>query len=128
MTASSGGLYPVPYLPMYAGAKHGVVGFMRSIEDILSKEDISAHCICPGAVRTNLISSQEWDRMPQNTFVPIEKVAEVVKMLVNDENLHGKAVELIQDRWRFRDGLVFEDPAMKDVMTMSETPFNLEKL
>ena len=128
MTASSGGLYPVPYLPMYAGAKHGVVGFMRSVEGLLSKEDIKAHCICPAAVRTNLIAKEEWDKMPQNTFVPIEKVVEAVQMLVNDNKLHGKTVELIQDRWSFRDGLILDDPAMAKIMTMSETPFDREKL
>jgi short-subunit dehydrogenase len=127
MTASSGGLYPVPYLPMYAGAKHGVVGFMRSIEGVLSKEDIKAHCICPAAVRTNLIAKEEWDKMPQNTFVPIEKVVEAVQMLVDNERLHGKTVELIQDRWSFRDGPVLDDPAMTEIMNMSETPFDREK-
>jgi len=64
MTASSGGLYPIPYLPMYAGAKHGVVGFMRSLGDTLSQEAIRANCICPAAVRTNLITKEEWDKMP----------------------------------------------------------------
>jgi NAD(P)-dependent dehydrogenase (short-subunit alcohol dehydrogenase family) len=31
MTASCGGFYPSPFSPMYSGAKHAVVGFMRSI-------------------------------------------------------------------------------------------------
>lgn len=127
MTASSGAIYPVPYLPMYAGAKHGVLGFTRSIADLLSKEGIRANCICPGAVRTNLITQQEWDRFPQETFVPIEKVVEAVQMLVKDDSLHGKAVELVQDKWKFRDAPVFEDAAMKDVMMISETPFAREK-
>ena len=127
ITASSGGIYPVPYLPMYAAAKHGCVGFMRSIADGFFKEGIRANCICPGAVRTGLLSQQEWDRFPQGTFVPIEKVVEAVQMLVNDTTLYGKAVELIQDKWKFREAQVFEDGAMKDVMTMSDTPFESQR-
>lgn len=127
VTASTGGLYPTPYLPMYSAAKHGCVGLTRSIAGPLSKEAIRVNCICPGAVRTGLISQQEWDRFPQGTFVPIDNVVKVVQMLVNDQTLQGKAVELIQDKWKFRDPPVFEDEAMKEVMTMSGDVFEPQK-
>ena len=127
MTASTGGLYPTPYLPMYAAAKHGVVGFTRSIAETLAKEGIRANCICPGAVRTNLITKAEWDRFPQEGFVPIENVVKVVQMLSTDHTLTGKAVELIKDQWKFRDPPVFEDEEMKAVMTMSDAPFDSQR-
>lgn len=123
MTASTGGLYPTPYLPMYAAAKHGVVGLTRSVAGQFLKEGIRVNCICPGAVRTNLISKAEWDRFPQQGFVPIENVVKVVQMLTNDESLSGKAVELIRDQWKFREAPEFDDEDMKKVMTMSEVPF-----
>lgn len=128
ITASSGGLYPAPYLPMYSAAKHGCVGFTRSVADTLAKEGIRVNCTCPGPVRTGLLAQHEWDKFPDATFVPIENVVKVVQMLVNDDSLHGKAVELIQDRWKFRDGLAFEDAAMKEVMTLSgESTFDSQK-
>ncbi|KAK4941412.1 hypothetical protein LTR10_018681 [Elasticomyces elasticus] len=124
ITASSGGLYPVPYLPMYGAAKHGCVGFTRSMADTVYKEGIRVNCICPGAVRTGLLAQHEWDRLPQATFVPIENVVQAVQMLVNDNSLHGKAVELIKDQWKFRDPPEFEDAAMKEVMSVDASKFH----
>ncbi|KAI1612744.1 15-hydroxyprostaglandin dehydrogenase [Exophiala viscosa] len=127
ITASSGGLYPVPFLPMYGAAKHGCVGFTRSIANTMSKEGIRVNCICPGAVRTGLLAQHEWDRLPQATFVPIEKVVKAVQMLVNDDSLNGKAVELIKDQWKFRDPPEFEDEAMKEVMSVDSKAFDTQR-
>jgi NAD(P)-dependent dehydrogenase (short-subunit alcohol dehydrogenase family) len=84
MTASCGGLYPSPFCPMYSGAKHGVIGFMRSIaKHYYFKDKIRVNCICPGTVRTNLIDQKAWSTFPDSYFTPVEKIVEVVLMLID---------------------------------------------
>ncbi|KAK5156843.1 hypothetical protein LTR04_005522 [Oleoguttula sp. CCFEE 6159] len=129
-TASCGGFYPVPFGPMYSGAKHGVVGFMRSIARNFWKNDgIRVNMICPGSVRTNLLESSAWDMFKPEWFVPIEKIAEVVLMLVDGydetegqirdaskEPFWGKAVEISGTRHYFRDRQEYCDKYMRDCM------------
>jgi NAD(P)-dependent dehydrogenase (short-subunit alcohol dehydrogenase family) len=117
ITASSGGLYPTPYLPMYAAAKHGCVGFTRSIADGLAGSGIRVNCICPGSVATGLLKKEEWDKFPQETFTPVERVAEAVLMLVEDGKLNGQSVELVQDRLHLREPPQPLDPALKKMMS-----------
>jgi short-subunit dehydrogenase len=117
ITASSGGLYPTPYLPMYAATKHGCVGFTRSIAENLAGSGIRVNCICPGSVATGLLKKEEWSKFPQETFTPVETVAEAVYMLVEDGNLNGHSVELVQDRLHLRAPPEPLDPALKKMMS-----------
>lgn len=96
MTASCGGLYPSPFCPMYSGAKHGVIGFMRSIAKHYWVHDkVKVSCIAPGTVRTNLIDQKAWSTFPDSYFTPIEKIVEVVVMLVDGGAMKdSKAVSL----------------------------------
>lgn len=117
MTASVGGLYALPSFPLYAAAKHGVVGLMRSIAPPFYQIDgIRVNAICPGTVRTNLLSKESWDRMGTE-FTPIERIVEAVEMLLGDGGLWGKAVEVSGEngRW-FRDQPEYMDPAMKKLL------------
>ncbi|KAF2679100.1 NAD(P)-binding protein [Lentithecium fluviatile CBS 122367] len=98
MTASCGGLYPSYYSPIYTATKHAVVGFMRSIAPYYhAKAGIRVNAICPGTVRTNLLSRKEWEMFPEEYFTPVEKIGEVVLMLVdgkdNGQGVVGKEVE-----------------------------------
>jgi len=82
-TASVGGLYPSPFCPMYSAAKHGVIGFTRSIaEHFFVVDGIAAHCICPGTVRTNLLDEREWSGFPAEYFTPVESIVDAVLMLI----------------------------------------------
>lgn len=117
ITASSGGLYPVAYLPMYAAAKHGCVGFTRSIAEGLAGSGIRVNCICPGSVATGLLKKEEWDKFPQETFTPVERVADAVLMLVEDGKLTGQSVELVQDRLHLREPPEPLDLVLKKMMS-----------
>lgn len=130
MTASVGGLYPAPQYPLYCGAKHGVVGFMRSIAARLYQNDrIRVNAICPGTVATNLLPKDQWDAYPQDSFVPIEKVVDVVEMLLEGgehgkgqtarDNHWGQAVEISGRNHYFREHVPFCDEAMEKVMSCS---------
>lgn len=52
-----------------------------------AKDRIRVAAICPGSVRTNLLQGEEaggWDSMPQEYFTKVERVAEIVKGLVEE--------------------------------------------
>ncbi|KAJ4365863.1 hypothetical protein N0V83_008485 [Neocucurbitaria cava] len=137
MTASCGGLYPSYYSPIYTATKHAVVGFMRSIAPFFyHKAGIRVNAVCPGVVKTNLLSSQEWANFPQEYFTSVEKVASVVCMLVDGKDdgsgkvgkevegglasiggvLNGRAVEVSGKNHYYREMVPFADEAMEEVM------------
>jgi NAD(P)-dependent dehydrogenase (short-subunit alcohol dehydrogenase family) len=125
MTASCGGLYPSYYSPIYTATKHAVVGFMRSIAPwYYHKAGIRVNAICPGVVKTNLLSSAEWANFPEKYFTPVEKIVETICMLVDGKDgvgsemgvLQGKAVEISGQNHYYRQAVEYCDEAMKAVM------------
>jgi NAD(P)-dependent dehydrogenase (short-subunit alcohol dehydrogenase family) len=134
MTASCGGLYPSPFCPMYSAAKHGVVGLMRSIaKHYFVKDKIRVNCICPGTVRTNLLGAKAWSTFPDSYFTPVEKIVEVVLMLIDGGKMQDstgkvvkegedwqKAVEVNGTRHYFRDQPPFCDKEMEEVMKATD--------
>ena len=120
ITASSGGIYPIPYLPLYAAAKAGCVNFTYSVAEHWKREGIRVNCICPGSVATGLLKPEEWAKFPQATFTKVEDVAKTVLHIVETESIHGKAAEIIQDRTYYRDPPVPQDEALKTVMSHTE--------
>lgn len=139
MTASCGGLYPSHYSPIYSAAKHGVVGFMRSIAKHFWVQDgIRVNAICPGTVKTNLLTVKEWANFPEKFFTPVAKVVEAVLLLVDgtDEEewkrridgpggdggkiLWGEAVEVSGTNHYYRDATKFCDEGMKAVMEATD--------
>jgi len=55
VTASVGGLTPVPFDPLYAMTKHAIVGLVRSAAPALAGRGILLSAICPGGVDTPLV-------------------------------------------------------------------------
>ena len=53
-TASNAGIYPFPMAPMYATAKHGIVGAVRSFATALQSEGIQINALCPNCIGTIL--------------------------------------------------------------------------
>jgi NAD(P)-dependent dehydrogenase (short-subunit alcohol dehydrogenase family) len=49
-TSSNAGLYPFPMAPMYAVAKHGIVGAVRSLAPQLEKDGIRINALCPNCI------------------------------------------------------------------------------
>ncbi|XP_005178627.2 development-specific 25 kDa protein [Musca domestica] len=58
--ASVYGLEPGPAFSVYSAAKHGVVGFTRSMADghLFSKTGVAFMCICPGLTSTELMMNK----------------------------------------------------------------------
>lgn len=62
-TSSNAGLYPFPMGPMYAIAKHGVVGAVRSFAKPLEADGIRINALCPNCIGTIFRSSALfWNR------------------------------------------------------------------
>lgn len=57
MTASCVGYVPTHTLPVYSATKHGVVGIMRTLRNVLPAYDIGISCIAPGATQTGMLDS-----------------------------------------------------------------------
>ena len=103
---------------------------MRSIARKYRNDDgIRANAICPGTVRTNLLSETEWSQFPPEYFTPIEAIVDTVLKLVdgNDmvdakgtkvpaDQLYGRAVELSGENIYFRSQPDYCDDAMRKVM------------
>lgn len=148
MTASVGGLYRCQVSPSYCAAKHGVVGFMRSIAaHYYAADNIRVNAICPGTVKTGLLDAAAWATFSDDVFVPIEKISAAVLMLIDGydaenkltqsnghtsngvksvhgsaagEKLWGKAVELSGSEYYFRDQVPFSDDHMARCMQATD--------
>ena len=57
VTASLAGLISMPNDPIYAGTKHFLIGFVRSVAPQLAERGVSINAVCPGIVDTPLLGS-----------------------------------------------------------------------
>jgi NAD(P)-dependent dehydrogenase (short-subunit alcohol dehydrogenase family) len=59
VTASAGGLYPMPLAPVYAAAKSGAVQAVRSVaERLMNKYGIRISALCP---QVRVVTCSVWD-------------------------------------------------------------------
>lgn len=75
--ASAHGLVASPNKSAYVAAKHGVVGFTKSLALETAREGITANSICPGYVMTPLVKGQIADQAKANN-IPEDQVIEKV--------------------------------------------------
>ncbi|KXL48356.1 hypothetical protein M433DRAFT_152359 [Acidomyces richmondensis BFW] len=137
ITASCGGFYACPVQPIYGAAKHGVIGWVRNIAGRAYRDDgVRVNAICPGTVHTNLLPKEAWKTFPEGYFTPLNKVVEVVIMLLDnktDDSLPagsqieghnqpaiGQTVEISGENHYFRTQYPFCDDTMGEVMGATE--------
>jgi 3-hydroxybutyrate dehydrogenase len=113
--ASAHGLVASRYKSAYVAAKHGLVGFTKSVALELAQENITVNAICPGYVKTPLVEGQIADTaksrniseeavvndvmlkaQPTKKFITIEQVAGCAVFLCSDaaENITGSALSI----------------------------------
>ena len=127
-TASIAGLIAHLPDPVYAAAKHGVVGLTRSLAFLKDEANIRVNCVCPGVVDTPLVRGvpgemTEAELKAREAYIATmpmirpEEIAEAVLEFVLDDSLVGQAMaithgprrRLIDPPLRFRD-----DPSQRD--------------
>jgi 3-hydroxybutyrate dehydrogenase len=100
---SAHGLVASPFKSAYVAAKHGVLGFTKSVALEVAQQGITANSICPGYVLTPLVEKQIDDQakvhgiprenvirdvilepQPNKRFVKIEEVAALALYLASD--------------------------------------------
>ncbi len=101
--ASAHGLVASPFKSAYVAAKHGIVGFTKTVAMETAEQGITCNAICPGWVRTPLVDKQIdaqavahkmsrddvirkviLERQPTKKFVKIEEVAALAVFLAGD--------------------------------------------
>jgi 3-hydroxybutyrate dehydrogenase len=101
--ASAHGLVASPFKSAYVAAKHGIVGFTKSVALEVAEQGITCNSICPGYVMTPIVEKQIDDQarvhgvarenvirevilapQPTKEFVKIEDVAAMALFLASD--------------------------------------------
>jgi NAD(P)-dependent dehydrogenase (short-subunit alcohol dehydrogenase family) len=91
VTASLAGLIPMPSDPLYVLTKHAVVGYARSMAEVLAPRGIRVNLVCPGIVRTPM-TEREQERLDAAGFplMEPEQIAEAILVAARSE-LTGQA-------------------------------------
>ncbi len=112
--ASVAGLTGFAYTTAYCASKHALVGFTRALAAELARSNVTANCVCPGFLETEMTertietitkktgrSRQDARRAleevsPQRRLFQVEEVAHVVRMLCADDarGIHGQALSV----------------------------------
>jgi 3-hydroxybutyrate dehydrogenase len=113
--ASAHGLVASPYKSAYVSAKHGVIGFTKTVALEVAEQGITSNAICPGYVMTPIVEKQIDDQakvhgiprenvirdvilapQPTKQFVKIEDVAAMALYLASDAaaQVNGTALSI----------------------------------
>ena len=101
--ASAHGLVASPYKSAYVAAKHGIMGFTKTVALECAQDGVTVNAVCPGYVLTPLVEKQIPDTarargiseeevkrnvllaaQPTKRFVAIEEVAAIVLFLCSE--------------------------------------------
>ncbi|KAG8164244.1 hypothetical protein KVR01_006162 [Diaporthe batatas] len=94
-TASNAGLYPFPVSPLYAAAKAGVIGLVRSTAPIVERHKIQINGLAPAVLVTNIAPSKElFEGM---IITPMSTLIKGVTKFVDDPKLNGELAEIHGD-------------------------------
>ncbi len=101
--ASAHGLVASPFKSAYVAAKHGVMGFTKSVALEVAQNGITCNAICPGYVFTKLVENQIADTAKARGITEDEVINDVLlaaqwtKKFVTVEQLAGVALFLCSD-------------------------------
>jgi 3-hydroxybutyrate dehydrogenase len=101
--ASAHGLVASPYKSAYVTAKHGVLGFTKTIALEGAEFGVTANSICPGYVETPLVTGQIADTAKARGISEEEVISNVIlkaqptKQFVQTEQVASLALYLASD-------------------------------
>ena len=111
--ASAHGLVASPFKSAYVAAKHGVIGFTKSLALEVAELGITANSICPGFVLTPLVQKQIDDLARQHNIPPEKATRDYLlapqptKEFVRIEQIASMAVYLASDAAQSITGAAF---------------------
>jgi 3-oxoacyl-[acyl-carrier protein] reductase len=83
--------------PHYAASKAGLHGLTHAYASLLAKEGITANCIAPALIETEMVTSNLRAKpalIPVGRFGTTEEVAEVVVMLARNGYITGQTINV----------------------------------
>lgn len=104
-----------PYKSAYVAAKHGLVGFSKTIALETADDEITVNTICPSYVETPLVESQIADQararglpkdqvvaevmlkpMPKGVFIGVDEIAALIAFLMSAQarNITGQTIAI----------------------------------
>ncbi len=101
--ASAHALRASPFKSAYVAAKHGVMGFTKSVALEVAEQNITVNCINPGYVKTPLVENQIADTAKARGITEDEVVRDVMlaaqptKKFVTYDELTGALLYLVSD-------------------------------
>ncbi|MHA6289290.1 3-hydroxybutyrate dehydrogenase [Maricaulis sp. CAU 1757] len=101
--ASAHGLVASPFKSAYVAAKHGVMGFTKTLALEVAEDGITCNAICPGYVKTPLVENQIADTARARGITEEEVVRDVMlaaqptKQFVTYDQLAGALLYLVSD-------------------------------
>ena len=111
--ASAHGLVASPFKSAYVSAKHGVLGFTKTVALELVRAGVTVNAICPGYVKTPLVMAQIADQA-KTRGIPQDRVMEEVilaaqpnKRFVEYDELAGLLLYLVSDMGASATGTAF---------------------
>ena len=87
ITASVAGFYPIPVVPQYGMAKHGLVGLVRSLAPVARIVNITVNAVCPALVKTSLAPGDLNSKFTEEQFTPMSTIMRCFSELADLENV-----------------------------------------
>ena len=131
VTASMAAQYPFYNIPQYAAAKHGVIGWVRSVAPALWQRDrVAINCIMPGTVDTGIIPESILTQWPADCLTPMSTILRAFDEFLLEEGAgvvgseatvrYGHAVEVSVDHLYYRDPVPFADKSQEWIVEQSK--------
>ncbi|MFC7379968.1 3-hydroxybutyrate dehydrogenase [Brevundimonas sp. GCM10030266] len=111
--ASAHGLVASPFKSAYVAAKHGVIGFTKTVALELAQDNITCNAICPGFVETPIVSKQIDDQARTRGMSKEQVLKDVIlgsqptKKFVTTDQLAGMFLYLVSDLGASANGASF---------------------
>lgn len=116
LTSSGAGLYPAGVQPLYAAAKHGIIGLARSVASRYGNNGRIRSCaLVPGLVPTPIMPKSIIERQDQRILTPTSHIVTAINdMLQSRQN--GATCEASVNQLFYRDPPEFPDEAQRKIM------------
>ena len=111
--ASAHGLVASPFKSAYVAAKHGVIGFTKTVALEVAEDGITCNALCPGYVETPIVEKQIADQARTRGMSKETVLKEVIlgsqptKRFVTTDELTGMMLYLVSDLGASANGASF---------------------